>query len=188
MLQQGPSGFDQILGQFEQSTGCAEAAEKRPCGFETLHEECLALQPRTGVWHIGLGEGVKIFNICLKFCLKENVPYGMPVAKVNGNMHYRLSDLHHPYQHSANPPQQNPGNPNVFKRKWGQCYTITPDAAIKERIDQLDAQNKLKVDNQNELIDNNHKFSARNHCRIAPNARPISCLGCRVQTLCRILC
>lgn len=101
------------------------------------------------------------------------MPYGMPVTKVNGNMHYRLSDLHFPRQHmppqnTAQPDsaqedsaqqdsaehdsaqqdtaQRNQAKKKVFKRKWGQCYTIIPDEAIRERIDQLDANSGLKVD------------------------------------------
>lgn len=65
------------------------------------------------------------------------MPHGMPVAKINGSIKYRLSDLHFPQQHS--------GNANNFKRKWGQCYTITPDDAIRERINQLDAKDGLNV-------------------------------------------
>lgn len=62
----------------------------------------------------------------------------MPVVKVNGNIKYRLSDLHHPQQHS--------GNAKNYMRKWGQCYTITPDDAIKERTDRLQAKKSgLKV-------------------------------------------
>jgi hypothetical protein len=65
------------------------------------------------------------------------VPHGLPVAKINGAIKYRLSDLHHPQQHS--------GNADKYKRKWGQCYTITPDEAINERIQQLDKNSGLKV-------------------------------------------
>jgi len=63
----------------------------------------------------------------------------MQVAKVNGNIKYRLSDLHFPQQHS--------GNTDNFKRKWGQCYTITPDDAIRERVEQLEEKSQLKVTN-----------------------------------------
>jgi hypothetical protein len=62
----------------------------------------------------------------------------MPVAKINGQIKYNLSDLHYPYQHAVD----KSGPP----RKWGQCYTITPDAAITERLDRLGKeQKKLRV-------------------------------------------
>lgn len=64
----------------------------------------------------------------------------MPVAKINGAIKYRLSDLHFPQQHS--------GNAKNYKRKWGQCYTIAPDDAIRQRIEDLDANDKLKVLNK----------------------------------------
>lgn len=80
------------------------------------------------------------------FHFKETVPFGMQVAKVNGNIKYRLSDLHFPQQHS--------GNKDKFKRKWGQCYTITPDDAIQERIAQLEEKSKLKVTNAYNILYN----------------------------------
>jgi len=65
------------------------------------------------------------------------VPHGIPVAKVNGQIKYRLSDLHYPGQHGT--------DPNQYSRKWGQCYTITPDEAIAKRIEQLKDDPTLNV-------------------------------------------
>lgn len=82
-------------------------------------------------------EKVNLIHYKCIFKLQENVPHGMPVAKINGAIKYRLSDLHFPQQHS--------GNAKDYKRKWGQCYTIPPDVAIKERQDQLDPKDGLNV-------------------------------------------
>jgi hypothetical protein len=58
----------------------------------------------------------------------------MQVEKVNGNMKLRLSGPFFPHQHSD--------KPGEFKRRWGQCYTITPEDAIEERLARLKQQQK----------------------------------------------
>jgi hypothetical protein len=83
---------------------------------------------------------------------KENVPYGHPVVKINGAIKYRLSDLFYPGQHAPNP------NNYDFARKWGQCYTITPQEAIAEREQNLE-DNRLKPHILAEL----HTMLARDH-------------------------
>jgi hypothetical protein len=58
---------------------------------------------------------------------------------VNGQIKYNLSDLHYPFQHSTIVASD-------FQRKWGQCYTITPDDAIEERLARLGKEGtKLNV-------------------------------------------
>jgi hypothetical protein len=61
----------------------------------------------------------------------------MQVAKINGAIKYRVSGPHHPFQHSD--------EPHNFTRKWGQCYTITPDDAIAERLADYKPRGRLNV-------------------------------------------
>jgi hypothetical protein len=56
-------------------------------------------------------------------------------------------------------PREHSGQPTNTKRRFGQCFTITPDDAIAERIERLAEQKVL----QPHIIADLHRMLARDH-------------------------